>query len=164
MLFFFVMDQESDKILISWTAQEFIKKEKSPTWFIVLGIIALAFFIVGILMKNYIFSVIIVLSFFLVFIQALRHPQKMKTEIFEDRIVINDLLGVSFKEIISFWIFEENDFTALCFETKKITRPKIYLPLGQQSPNEIRQTLIKFIQEVKQEESLIDLIARRINF
>lgn len=158
------MNKESDKILISWTAQEFIKKEKGKTWFIVLGVIALAFFIVGILMKNYIFSIIIALSFFLIFIQALRHPQKMKTEIFEDRVVINNLLKINFKEIGSFWIFEETDFTALCLETKRITQPKIYLPLGQQSPNDIRQILIKFTEEKKQEELLIDIISRKINF
>jgi len=158
------MDKESDKILISWTAQEFTKKDKGRAWFIVLGIIALAFFIVGILMKNYIFSIIIVLSFFLIFIQALRHPQKIKTTIFEDRVVINDLLKLSFKEIRSFWVFEEIDFTALCLETKKITQPKIYLPLGQQTPNNIRQILNKFIKEIKHEESLIDIISRKINF
>jgi len=158
------MDKESDKILISWTAQEFVKKEKGRAWFITLGIIALAFFVIGILMKNYIFSIIVALSSFLIFIQALRHPQKIKTEIFEDRVVINDLLKITFKEVRSFWIFEETDFTALCLETKKLTQPKIYLPLGQQSPDKIRQILTEFIPETKQEESLIDLIARKINF
>ncbi len=158
------MDKESDKILISWTAQEFVKKEKGRAWFITLGIIALAFFVIGILMKNYIFSIIVALSSFLIFIQALRHPQKIKTEIFEDRVVINDLLKITFKEVRSFWIFEETDFTALCLETKKLTQPKIYLPLGQQTPDKIRQILTEFIPETKQEESLIDLIARKINF
>ena len=158
------MDKESDKILISWTAQEFIKKEKGKTWFIILGIIALAFFVTGILMKNYIFAIIIVLSFFLIFIQALRHPQKIKTEIFEDRVVIDDHFKLVFKEIKSFWIFEENDFNTLCFETNKLTHPKIYLPLGQQTPDNIRQVLTKFIKEIKQEESIVDVISRRINF
>ena len=158
------MDKESDKILISWTAQEFVKKEKGRAWFITLGIIALAFFVIGILMKNYIFSIIVALSSFLIFIQALRHPQKIKTEIFEDRVVINDLLKITFKEVRSFWIFEETDFTGLCLETKKLTQPKIYLPLGQQTPDKIRQILTEFIPETKQEESLIDLIARKINF
>lgn len=158
------MDKESDKILISWTAQEFVKREKGKTWFIMLGIAALALFVIGILMKNYIFSIIIVLSFFLIFVQALRHPQKMKTEIFEDRIVVNNFVQIPFKEIRSFWIFEEPDFISLSIETKKLTQPKIYLPLGQQETNSLRQILTKFIKEVKQEESLIEIILRKINF
>jgi len=158
------MDNESDKILISWTAQEFVKKEKEKTWFIVFGIIALAFFATGILMKNYIFSVMIALASFLVFVQALRHPQKIKTAILEDGIVVNDLSKIVFKEIKSFWIFEEANFTSLCLETKKLAQSKIYLPLGQQTPDSIRQILIKFIKEIKQEESLIDVLTRKINF
>ena len=158
------MNKENDKILISWTAQEFTKKEKGTVWFLILGILALSFFITGIVMKNYIFSIIIVLSSFLIFIQALRHPQKIKTEIFEDRIVINNILKIVFKEIKSFWIFEEVDYRVLCLETKKLSRPKIYLPLGQETPDRIRQILIKFIDEIKQEESLIDIVARKINF
>jgi len=158
------MDKESDKILISWTAQEFIKKEKGRAWFIVLSIIALSLFVIGILIKNYIFSIIIALSFFLIFIQALRHPQKIKTEIFEDHIAVDDILKVVFKEISSFWIFEEAGFNTLCLETNKLSRPKIYLPLGHQTPDKIRQILTKFIPEKKQEESLIDIIAKKINF
>jgi hypothetical protein len=157
-------ERENNSPLISWTAQEFIKKDKEKVWFFVFGIIALALFIIGILIKNYIFSIIIFLSSFLIFIQALRHPQKIKTEIYEDHITINDFLEIIFKEIRSFWIFEEADFNSLCFEMKKFYRPKIYLPLGQQSPDKIREILIKFINEEKQEESLIDIIARRINF
>jgi len=158
------MPEESDKILISWTAQEFTKKEKNLTWLISLGTAALVFFIIGLLMKNYIFLLIIILASFLVFIQAMRHPQKIKTEIFEEKIVINDLLKISFKDIVSFWIFEEIDAKTLCLETKKLSRLKVYLPLGQQSPDEIRQVLARFIKEKKQEESLIDLVARRLRF
>jgi len=158
------MAETNDKILISWITQEFIKREKGKTWFIVLGILALALFVTGILMKNYIFPIIIALSSFLLFIQALRHPQKIKTEIFEDRIVINDFLKITLKELRSFWIFEEADSNTLCLETRKITQPKIYIPLGQQLPNDIRQILVKLIKEIKQEESLVDVISRKINF
>ncbi len=158
------MDKENNEILISWTAQEFIEKKKGRAWFIVLGIVALALFVTGIIMKNYIFSIIIALASFLIFIQALRRPQKIKTEIFEDRVVINNLFKIIFKEIKSFWIFEETDLNTLCLETSKLAQPKIYLPLGQQAPDEIRQILTQFINEVKQEESLVDIISRKINF
>jgi len=158
------MDKESDKILISWAAPEFVKKEKGRAWFVMLGIITLALFVTGILMKNYIFSIIIALASFLIFIQALRRPQKIKTEIFEDCVVIDDHFKIVLKEIKSFWIFEENDLNTLCFETNKLTHPKIYLPLGQQTPDSIRQVLARFIREIKQEESLIDIISRKVNF
>jgi hypothetical protein len=158
------MTEGSEQILISWSALEFEKQEKGLLWFILFGVIALLFFAISLLMKNYVFSLMILMASFLVFVHAIRHPHKIKTTILESSILINHNIEIPFKEIISFWIFEEPHLRSLHLKTKKITRPEIQLPLGNQAPKEIREILSKFIKEKKQEESLIDVIAKWLNF
>jgi len=158
------MPETKQQNLISWSAPEFEKQEKGPLWFIIFGAITLLFFVISIFTNNYVFSLLIMLASFLIFIQAIRHPHKIKTTILDDAIFINSNILIPFKEITSFWIFEEPHFNSLHIETKKLTRLKIHLPLGNQSPKEIREILSKFIKEKKHEESLIDVIAKRLNF
>ncbi len=78
-------------------------------------------------------------------------------------IVKIDEKNYSFSELKSFWIFEEPEQT-LSVITKKITQSHLSIPLDDQNLKEIRKFLIKFIPEKKQEESLSDVIARKMKF
>jgi hypothetical protein len=158
------METNQENIFLSWTAPEFIYQEKGQSWFIVFGLIAATFLLLAIFMKNYFFAFIILIASFLIYIQAQKHPRKIKIEIFDDKIVIDKNLEFLYKDIVSFWIFEEPDLRILSLETKKFFQPKISLLLGGQDPSKIREVLKNFIKEKKQEEPFIDFIARKINF
>ncbi len=154
--------QKNNTVLISWTAPEFIRYEKGHGWFIALGIIGLTLVVVALFMKNYLFVLIIVLTIFLIYIQGLKHPQKIKFAISNEGVLIGEKEYL-YAELKSFWIFEEPE-QILSLLTKKITQPQLSIPLGDQNSKEIRKALIKFIPEKKQEETLSDIIARKIKF
>jgi len=157
--------QKNDSILISWQAPEFIRHEKSRSWFIVLGILSALLIIVTYLMKNYLFILIIVLAAFLIFVQAKKYPRKIKFEITNDGITI-DQEKYSFSDFKSFWIFEEEEpqMQFLSLLTKKLTQPHLTIPLGDKKPEEIKTVLLKFIPEKKHEETLSDILAKKIKF
>ncbi len=155
--------EKNSEILFSWTTPEFIQGEKSTGWFWALGIISLAMIVVSLLMKNFLFALIIVLATFLIYIQAKKHPRKIKITLTEKGVTIEEK-NYDWSDFRSFWIFEAPEIRSLSLLSKKITQPQIYIPLDEQSPEKIKEILIKFLPEKKQEESLIDAIARKIKF
>ncbi len=160
----FYMENKPNQILLSWTAPEFIRYEKTRGWFIALGIIAAGFFIISILMKNYFFALLVPIASFLIYIHAQKHPRKITVKITGEGIDLGDNLSLSYKEIISFWIFEEPEIRSLSLETKKFLQPKISILLKDQEPAAVREALINFVKERKQEENLTDIIARKLKF
>ena len=160
----YTMESESNIIILSWSAPEFIRYEKTRGWFIGLGIIAVGFFIISILMKNYFFALLVSIAAFLTYIHAKKYPRKLTINITEGGIEIENFLTLKYKEIISFWIFEESENMSLSLETKKFLQPKISVLLADQKPETVREAMVKFVKEKKQEESLIDIIARKLRF
>lgn len=157
-------EQKNKKeVLASWTTPEFIHYEKSPGWFIVFILIAAAFLIAALLMKNYIFGLLVLLASFLIYTQALKKPPEIKITISQEGVFIQNAL-YAYKDLKSFWLFENPEIMALSLESKKILSPHISIPLARQSPEKIRQFLIQFIPEKKQEESVIDSITRHLKF
>ena len=154
----------SELINIQWQAPEFTKHEKGPAWFIVLGISALAVFTVVLLMKNFIFAILIVMMVFIIFVYALKEPRIITFKISAKGLEINDK-HYPFNELKSFWIFyEPPELKELSVRSKKMIMPLIKIPLDNQDPNMIRQALIKFIPEQLQEQSLIDILTRNFRF
>ena len=158
-----IMENNNEEILISWNAPEFTYYEKSSGWFLGLTIISGVFFLISVLTKNYFFAFLILIAFFLIYVHAIKKPRKVKIEISEKGIDIAEQF-LPYKEIVSFWIFEEPELKMLSLESKKFFRPRPFIPLAGQAPENIRAVLKKFIPEKKQEESLIDILARRIRF
>ncbi|HRY52893.1 MAG TPA: hypothetical protein P5089_03605 [Candidatus Portnoybacteria bacterium] len=158
------MEEKPKNIISSWTAPEFIRYEKTRTWFIVLGAITVGLLVTAILTKNYFFALLILISSFLVYIHAQKHPRKITIKITDEEIEIGNNFSLSHKEILSFWIFEDSEIKTLSLETKKILRPKITLLLENTKTNEIKESLLRFIKEKKHEESIPDIIARKLKF
>ncbi len=74
-------NEQSGLIDIQWQAPEFEKYEKGPGWFIILGISALVIFTIVLLMKNFIFAILIILAVFVIFIYALKEPRLINFKI-----------------------------------------------------------------------------------
>lgn len=149
---------------IEWQAPEFEKYEKDKSWFIKLGLFVLIFFIISILSKNFLFSLILLLAGFSVYVYAQKKPRLITFKISARGIVVDKAL-YPFEDLKSFWIFyEPPEVKYLSLRSKKRLMPYIHLPLGEQNPVEVRKILIKFLPEIHQEESTTDVLARRLRF
>ncbi|MFH0969261.1 MAG: hypothetical protein V1804_02020 [Patescibacteria group bacterium] len=66
-----------------------------------------------------------------------------------------------FENLKSFWIFYDPPYEKiLSLESKNRLMPHIHIPLDNEDPVKIRQILIDFIPEVKQEHNLVDIAER----
>jgi hypothetical protein len=69
-----------------------------------------------------------------------------------------------FENLKSFWIFYEPPYEKmLSLESKNKMMPHINIPLGNEDPVKIRQILIDFIPEVKQEHNIVDIAERLLH-
>lgn len=151
-------------VLIQWRAPEFEKYEKSKTWFIVAGIFFLGLIGLSIWMKSPSMIVSFALMGLVIFLFALRKPRQVKFAITSKGIMVNERL-YRFDDLKSFWIFyDPPEIKKISFESKKTLKPYIIIPLAEQNPVEVRKILVKFLPEIEQEESVIDVLARRLKF
>ncbi len=149
---------------IEWTAPEFEKHEKSSLWFMVLGIVTLIFLIITIILKNYTFAIVILLLVFCVYLYTKKEPREINFSLSHRGVSIGDKL-YAYNELKSFWIFYEPPrLKQLSLQSKKVFSPYIRVPLANQNPNQIRIFLLKYLPEIEQEESLIDILSDKIGF
>lgn len=147
---------------MAWTAPEFSYQEKSPAWFVVFGAIALLFFIIALLMKNYIFALVILLAAFVVYLEAKKYPREIRFAISEEGIIIDEK-KILYEHITSFWVFERPE-RYISLHSKKLLQSRIHIPVGDQNPQKIRALLSHFAKEIEHEESVIDIFSRRLKF
>ena len=154
----------SELINIEWEAPEFQKYEKSRIWFIVAALFALIFFALALLMRNFIFAFMIILMILSVFLYATKQPRIIRFKISGEGIYVENKL-YPYDGIKSFWIdYEPPDLKQLLIVGKKRFSSLVSIPLADQDPVQIRTSLLKFIPEEKQEQSISDAIARRLRF
>jgi len=145
-----------EKNSIEWLAPEFEHYNKNKSWFIVVGVIAAGLFLWAVFTKNFIFALLIGLSYFSVIVFALKKPNNIHLAITPKGLKIDKTLYV-FDNLRSFWIFYEPPLIKeLSVRSKKMIMPYIKVPLGEQNPVEIRRLLLKYLPEKKHKESLID--------
>jgi hypothetical protein len=149
---------------LKWTAPEFTHYRKNKSWFVVVGVIAAGLFGWALLTKNLLFALLIGLSYFSVVVYGLKKPRKIPLTITPKGVKVEQTL-YPFDNLRSFWIFyDPAQVKELSLRSKKLIMPYIKIPLGEQNPVEVRRLLLKYLPERKQEESLIDNLARSMRF
>jgi len=147
-----------------WEAPEFEGKEKTKSWFFIPAVITIVLGIIALIMDNFLFLIFIILAFVVFYAYANKKPRIVKFKINEKGIKIDNRL-YELDSLRSFWLFynppEEKEIS---FRVKKTFLPYIRIPLANESPNEIRKYLLKFLPEKKHSESIIDIWMRRVGF
>ena len=149
---------------LKWTAPEFIQYHKNKSWFVVSGLIAGGLFLWAVMTKNILFALLIGLSYFSIITYALKKPSQINLGIIPQGIKINKTL-YEFDNLKSFWIFyKPPEVKEISLRSKKTIMPYVKIPLGEQNPVKVRQTLLKYLPERKHKESMIDNLARSLRF
>lgn len=149
---------------IEWTAPEFEKYQKEPFWYIIGAIVVLLILVGAILLKNIFFALIIILAGLAIYIYSKKEPRQVKFKLSGQGIQVGNVL-YPYANLRSFWIFyDPPELKYLSVESEKLLLPYIKIPLADQDPVILRNFLIQYIPEKHQEESLIDIIARRLRF
>jgi len=147
----------------SWTAPEYEHFEKDPKWYWIMGVILTAIVIYAIVTNAIIMAITFILIGMLGYIYAEREPRNIEIAILPDGVRVDDYF-YDYDNIRSFWIFYdiEQELKVLSLHSKKTFLPFMHIPIGNANPIKIRETLINYIPEIKQELTIIDRLERII--
>ncbi len=123
---------------------------------LLLGIFFLVF------QKNIITAVFFFLIVLVTFILVYKEKKPVHWQIGHRGLEIDNRF-YSYGEIKSFWIeFNPPYFKELSFRFKKWYQPYIKIPLDKEDPVALRRYLADFVQEEKHEDTIIEVITRKL--
>lgn len=129
-------------------------------------ILVLFLFVVGALVqifqKNIITAVFFGLLGVTILIHARKVPEVVDFEIGASGVKVKDRT-YNYRDLKSFWIEYEPELgiRELSLQSKKWYTMYVKIPLGEQSPVQIRSLLVDFLPEVEHEDTLADTFSRK---
>ncbi len=141
---------------ISWQAYEHDFRQKERDWFLIVGILAVALAIVGIIIGNILFSVVIVIAATALILHAKKEPRMSRFEL-NDRGIIVDNRLYPYKTLETFGIDEEPR-PKLIIKSHKALVPLIVISLTSEQKESVRQYLATRLTESDLEEPLLHKI------
>lgn len=150
------------KILIQWHFPEFEKRERSTYWYILLIIIAVGLLIFSLTESNFLFAVIIVMVVIIILLHQRKAPVELDVKITEAGLEIGENF-YAYKDLEKFFIiYEPPKISTLYIEFKTNLKPRLSIPLQDQNPVKVRNTLLIFLEEdiYREEEPTSDSLAR----
>jgi hypothetical protein len=154
---------ENEEPSFSWKAPEYEHEEKHPRWYILMGGILLAVIIYALVTNSLLMAITFILIGMLGYIYAEREPRMIQMEINSDGIQVDNYF-YKYEDLKSFWIFYEveENIKLLSFHSKKTFLPHIHVPVGGANPILIREVLVAYLPEIRQELTIIDRLERMI--
>jgi len=146
-----------------WTVQEYDRHQRGLLWYILIisaGMILVAY---GFMSNNFLFSLIIILSAIILFIQSYQSPAQVLFRITELGVVLGNRF-YKYSELKNFYIiYQPPEVKTLFIEPKSGMRPVLRVPLLDEDPLNVREAMNVFLVEdlEKEEEPFTDLFARR---
>jgi hypothetical protein len=148
------------EILYSWQAPEFEVYEKSRTWYIVGTVFILTMVTYAAFTNGPVMAITFILLGIMGYIYSQKDPRVITFSI-TSKGVLADKEFYSYENIFSFWIFYEPTHTkTISLHTKASVFPFVHIPIQDEDPVKLRELLLKNIQEIKQDQSLIDTIEK----
>jgi hypothetical protein len=148
---------QNDDPVFAWEAHEYEYIEKHPKWYWVMGIILLAIVIYAIVTNSILMAITFILIGMLGYYFAERDPRLIQMEISPEGVVVDRTL-YEYDDLKSFWIFYEVEagFKVLSLHSQKTFLPHIHIPIGDANPILIREVLLNYIPELRQEMTFVD--------
>lgn len=154
------MENES----LIWETHEFEYREKNSDWYWILGIVAIIGALIAIVFGNLIFAVLIIVGSFVMVLFGSKHPDSIECEINNRGVRVEQKL-YPYNLLESFWVDDLNEHKPKLLMTSKSTMAlHIVIPIQDVSPDDVRNYLLKHIEEVEQSESFTERIMEWIKF
>jgi len=127
-----------------------------------MGGLGIFFVVYGVVTRDFLFSLIIILFAIILFLQAHQDPKQISFKITELGVVVGNRF-YSFSELDSFFIiYNPPDVKTLFLETKEVLKPMIRVPLLDMNPVDVKNVLRAYLPEnfERENEPLSDRAAR----
>ncbi|MBI4132844.1 MAG: hypothetical protein HY473_02050 [Candidatus Sungbacteria bacterium] len=157
-------ENSPSSILLAWEAPEFEQSASGALVLLLVGTLLVVGSAGALFFKNFLFALLLSIAGGLVISYAYRTPHQIRFRVTARGIGIGGKL-YEFETLSSFWIFYEPPLAKeLSLVSKKMFAPAVRAPLGDLDPLRLREILLRFLKEEKHEESLVDILAKRLGF
>ena len=149
-----------DNILYSWSEVDYIKKTRSPIWYILFVLVIIALSVVSVVfMKSWSFVAVLVMVMVVVLVLAYKPERYANYAISTNAVHVNDSL-FPISELKSYSIKDENGLYAVTFHSKKRFKLGTTVYCSNSDIEPVKQSLNDLLPQVKSELDLLDKIAR----
>lgn len=158
-----MIEEHSEDVILHWQGPEYEVYQKDKRWYLIATLILAAIVTYAVITNSPIMAITFILVGIVGYIHLQRDPRVLDFKITYDGVIAGNEL-YEYDNIESFWIFYEPPHTKiLSLHSKGKLIPYIHIPIHQEDPVEIREELMKFIPEIKQEPSIIDTLERLLH-
>jgi len=156
-------NQDYGQALAQWNFQEYDQPERSKLWYFWAVAIVIALLIYSLFTLNFLFAVIIVLSFIIILMKDHYQPKQIIFVMAEDGLLLDGKF-FNFEEIKDFYIlYKPEEIKNIYFNFKSWLKPRLVIPLQNQDPVEIRNILKQYLEEnLEKEEEPVSEVFKRI--
>lgn len=126
---------------LTWSALEYVERERSRDWFWALGIIIVTASLASLIFENYFFAALLVLSGILLVFFALKKPDTVNYELNSAGLAIGNRL-YPFQSIKAFWVQvdfspDSNVKPLLFIHSERAFMPIISIPIYEEMAEDI---------------------------
>ena len=152
------------KLPFEWKAYEYEHYGKSSQWFLSVVVISLAIFAAAIILDNFLFGILAVLSGITIALYGIKKPRVIDFALTSRGAQVGEKLFF-YSDLDSFWLHYDPPYAKLIsIKSKKNLMPYIQMPLGDANPNIARGILLEFLEEKTQKEPLSDVLMKLLKF
>ncbi|MHB8830896.1 MAG: hypothetical protein ACYC44_02185 [Patescibacteria group bacterium] len=145
-----------------WEMPEHEHHPRTPNWYLIVSLIAIACVAYGIWSTNYLFGLIVLISAVILMLAGNEDPRNVLVQVGHNGIVVDGDF-VPFDKLFNFSIIYHPPFTKVLYiERRYSPKPRLKLFLADEDPIAIRQHLLKYLPEnlVLREEHFSDIVGR----
>lgn len=141
-------ETQEEEIFASWKVPEYDSHQRGFRWYLIAISLALALLIFSIFTGNFLLPVIIIIVAFIFIMQHGQEPEKVIISLGNEGITIGQKFYDydEFKHFAIVYKPKLNDKN-LYFEFNNVIKTRISIPLEDMNPVEIRNHLLKFLDE-----------------
>ncbi|MCX6781017.1 MAG: hypothetical protein NT003_02790 [Candidatus Magasanikbacteria bacterium] len=150
----------------AWEIPEYTKYPHTRQWYIIAGSLLFITIIYSVFFDdNYLFAFILLLITIVFVFHEMREPRITQFGITDEGVIWHGIL-FPYREIRNFWILYEPGVQNIYFVFKNATTPRLTIPLMDEDPTEVRDTLKRYLfEDIRQdEEPLSDVFGKVLKF
>lgn len=147
---------------ISWSGPMSSHEPDKRFVIVVSGVLVLSAVLSQIFQGNIITTIFLALLGVMIFVQSRKEPEEGSFEVSPVGIKINDTVH-HIREVKSFWIeYQPEGIKELSLRLNKWHAPYLKIPIGDTNPLQIRSMLVLFIPEEEHEDTIVEIVQRKL--
>ena len=158
-----LLPEYAQDVLLHWQGPEYENYPKDRRWYIIATAILAAIVAYALFTNSPLMTITFILIGVVGYIYLEKGPRVYDFRITHEGVMAGNEL-YAFDDIEAFWIFYEPPHTkVLSLHMRGTLMPYIHIPVHQVDPVKIREILLGFIPERKQEPSVVDTLERLLH-